>query len=232
VGRRIGVCLCPWGTACVSVSWGLVVVGELVRAHIACVYTHCSSFLCKHGLSPRPTATVPPSPARACAFLCALAGSRSALLSTFQFAGRCEASVEVAQPFENTVGICLAYSSSSSPTQKTYLAVASEDGFVSIVDASRPPLSLPENLGRASARWEAHQNLIHDISWAKVSPLHCVTCVAQAEGEAQGLGRKQPVPTADICPCLRSKSAAETSYSCASPMKNSPRLPTYTSALH
>lgn len=53
------------------------------------------------------------------------------------------------------------------------LAVASEEGYVSVLDvsspASQPDHLLGDNNQRLPrARWEAHQNLIHDLIWAQV----------------------------------------------------------------
>jgi hypothetical protein len=54
---------------------------------------------------------------------------------------------------------------------KALLAVACQEGFVSILDTCQ---ELPASLSfdaegrRPSALWEAHRNIVHDLAWAKV----------------------------------------------------------------
>lgn len=86
---------------------------------------------------------------------------------------RCAASLEVCHPDDSKVATCLAYSSeaSTSFSRRNLLGIACEEGFVSIVDATRPASTLPTSLEGPQpplAHWQAHQNLIHHLLWAKV----------------------------------------------------------------
>lgn len=53
---------------------------------------------------------------------------------------------------------------------RKYLAVADEEGYVSILDTTTPT---PQEIhdGWPPAQWLAHQNAIFDIAWCKVSSL-------------------------------------------------------------
>ena len=51
---------------------------------------------------------------------------------------------------------------------RKYLAVADEEGYVSVLDTSAP---LPRGLhdeGSTPAQWLAHHNAIFDLAWCKV----------------------------------------------------------------
>lgn len=53
---------------------------------------------------------------------------------------------------------------------RKYLAVADEEGYVSVLDTSAP---LPRGLhdeGSTPAQWLAHHNAIFDLAWCKVCP--------------------------------------------------------------
>ena len=53
------------------------------------------------------------------------------------------------------------------------LAIADEEGYVSIVDTSCPlPSEMADDWGpnKPRAQWLAHKNAVFDISWCNVSP--------------------------------------------------------------
>ncbi|KAF5841657.1 hypothetical protein DUNSADRAFT_11864 [Dunaliella salina] len=99
--------------------------------------------------------------------------SRRSLMGAFRFVPQNAASMEVCNPFESSkVAICLAYNSDASGAAsagRNLLGIACEEGYVTIVDATRPSSTLPTCLeSQASlARWQAHRNLIHQLCWAK-----------------------------------------------------------------
>lgn len=62
---------------------------------------------------------------------------------------------------------------------RKYLAVADEEGYVSVLDTSAP---LPRGLhdeGSTPAQWLAHHNAIFDLAWCKVGMVNTSQSIAQ-----------------------------------------------------
>ena len=51
---------------------------------------------------------------------------------------------------------------------RKYLAVADEEGYVSVLDTSAPPPRGLHDEGSTPAQWLAHHNAIFDLAWCKV----------------------------------------------------------------
>lgn len=51
---------------------------------------------------------------------------------------------------------------------RKYLAVADEEGYVSVLDTSAPPPKGLHDEGSTPAQWLAHHNAIFDLAWCKV----------------------------------------------------------------